>query len=187
MLTENKFRKYMTYAVGEVILVVIGILIAVSINNWNQERQLKNEEKVILKNIHTEFLENKNALKLGLEKNNQSCKASITLLNLVGQKRERIQQQNLDSLIYVMLENGSFTPSENTISDLLQSGKLQLLQNDNLKNLLYKWTRNLKKTDYGWTFQNQYAINAGMTIGKKFAATTPLEELFHEYNINKKI
>ena len=52
MLTENNFRKYMTYAVGEVILVVIGILIAVSINNWNQERQLKNEEKVILKNIH---------------------------------------------------------------------------------------------------------------------------------------
>lgn len=65
----------------------------------------------------------------------------------MGKKRERIQQQNLDSLIYVMLESGSFTPSENTISDLLQSGKLQLLQNDNLKNLLYKWTRNLKKTD----------------------------------------
>jgi hypothetical protein len=42
MLTENKFGKYMTYAVGEVILVVIGILIAVSINNWNQERQLEN-------------------------------------------------------------------------------------------------------------------------------------------------
>jgi len=147
MLSENKFRKYITYAVGEVILVVIGILIAVSINNWNQERQLKNEEKVILKNIHTEFLENKNALKLGLETNNQSCKATITLLNLVGQKRERIQKQNLDSLIYVMLESDSFTPSENTISDLLQSGKLQLLQNDNLKNLLYKWTRNLKKTN----------------------------------------
>jgi hypothetical protein len=147
MLTENKFGKYMTYAVGEVILVVIGILIEVSINNWNQERQLENEEKVILKNIHTEFLENKNALKLGLEKNNQGCKASITLLNLVGQKRELIQQQNLDSLMYVMLETGFFRPSENTIFDLLQSGKLQLLQNENLKNLLYKWTRNLKSTD----------------------------------------
>ncbi|NJB72033.1 hypothetical protein GGR42_002524 [Saonia flava] len=147
MLTENKFGKYLTYAVGEIILVVIGILIALSINNWNQERQLQNEEKVILKNIHTEFLENKNALKLGLEENNQGCKASITLLNLVGQNREYIQQHNLDSLMYVMLETGSFRPSENTISDLLQSGKLQLLQNDDLKNLLYKWTRNLKKTD----------------------------------------
>ena len=147
MLNENKFGKYLTYAVGEIILVVIGILIALSINNWNQERQLQNEEKVILKNIHTEFLENKNALKLGLEENNQGFKASITLLNLVGQNREFIQQYNLDSLMYVMLETGSFRPSENTISDLLQSGKLQLLQNDNLKNLLYKWTRNLKKTD----------------------------------------
>lgn len=127
--------------------MVIGILIALSINNWNQERQLQNEEKVILKNIHTEFLENKNALKLGLEENNQGYKASITLLNLVGQNREFIQHYNLDSLMYVMLETGSFRPSENTISDLLQSGKLQLLQNDNLKNLLYKWTRNLKKTD----------------------------------------
>jgi hypothetical protein len=94
--------------------------------------------KIILKNIHTEFLENRNALKLGLEENNQGCKASITLLNLDGQNRELIKQQNLDSLMHVMLETGSFRPSENTISDLLQSGKLQLLKNKNLKNLLYK-------------------------------------------------
>lgn len=87
LMEKNKTGKYFKYAIGEIVLVVIGILIAVSINNWNQERQLKNEEKVILKNIHTEFLENKNALKLGLETNNQSCKASITLLNLVGQKK----------------------------------------------------------------------------------------------------
>ena len=48
--------------------------------------------------------------------------------------------------MYVMLETGSFRPSENTIYDLLQSGKLQLIKNERLKNLLYKWTRNLKKT-----------------------------------------
>jgi hypothetical protein len=144
---ENKTGKYFKYAIGEIVLVVIGILIALQINNWNQARQFQNEEKVILKNIHTEFLENRNALQLGLEENIQGCKASIILLNLVGQNRELIQQQNLDSLMYVMLDTGSFRPSENTISDLLQSGKLQLLKNENLKNLLYKWTRNLKRTD----------------------------------------
>lgn len=143
MIKENRTSKYLFYAIGEIILVVIGILIALQINNWNQERQLQNEEKIILKNIHTEFLENKVALKLGVEENNQGCKASIALMNLVGQKREHIQQHNLDSLMYVMLETGSFRPSENTISDLLQSGKLQLLQNEDLKNLLYKWTRTL--------------------------------------------
>ena len=146
-ISEGKTKKYVLYAIGEIILVVIGILIALQINNWNEERQLQNEEKIILKNIHSEFLENKEALKLGLEDNNRGINATITLLNLIGQKKEKIQQQNIDSLMYVMLETGSFRPSENTISDLLQSGKLQILQNENLKNLLYTWTRNLKKTD----------------------------------------
>jgi hypothetical protein len=38
LLTENKFSKYLLYAIGEIVLVVIGILIALSINNWNQKR-----------------------------------------------------------------------------------------------------------------------------------------------------
>ncbi len=38
-MTGNKFGKYLTYAIGEIILVVIGILIAVSINNWNDKRK----------------------------------------------------------------------------------------------------------------------------------------------------
>ncbi|MGZ0015051.1 DUF6090 family protein [Yeosuana sp. AK3] len=45
MLTENKFGKYMTYAIGEIVLVVIGILIALSLNNWNQEKSERKSEK----------------------------------------------------------------------------------------------------------------------------------------------
>lgn len=44
LLTENKFSKYLLYAVGEIILVVIGILIALQINTWNQEKLLKQKE-----------------------------------------------------------------------------------------------------------------------------------------------
>ncbi|NJB72034.1 hypothetical protein GGR42_002525 [Saonia flava] len=43
LLSENKFSKYLIYAIGEIILVVIGILIALSINNWNNENQEKNK------------------------------------------------------------------------------------------------------------------------------------------------
>ena len=42
LLTENKFSKYLIYAIGEIILVVIGILIALSINNWNDSRKNDN-------------------------------------------------------------------------------------------------------------------------------------------------
>ncbi|MET6990807.1 DUF6090 family protein [Sediminicola arcticus] len=54
MLTENKFSKYLLYAIGEIILVVIGILIALSINNWNENKKSENQ----LNNIYNEVESN---------------------------------------------------------------------------------------------------------------------------------
>ncbi len=51
MLTENKFSKYLIYAIGEIVLVVIGILIALSINNWNEGRKNDLKESLLIKNI----------------------------------------------------------------------------------------------------------------------------------------
>ena len=48
MIKENKASKYMLYAIGEIVLVVIGILIALSINNWNEQRKLQKEELNLL-------------------------------------------------------------------------------------------------------------------------------------------
>ncbi len=67
LLMENKTGKYMKYAIGEIILVVIGILIALQINNWNEHRKLSNE----IQNIFTAF-ENE------LEKNIESCNSLIS-------------------------------------------------------------------------------------------------------------
>ena len=50
LLSENKFGKYLIYAVGEIVLVVIGILIALQINNWNENKKSKNQ----LNNIYNE-------------------------------------------------------------------------------------------------------------------------------------
>ena len=51
LLTKNKFNKYLLYAVGEIILVVIGILIALQINNWNEENKSRQRGNEILKEI----------------------------------------------------------------------------------------------------------------------------------------
>ena len=42
-LTENKFSKYLLYAIGEIIFVIVGILIALQINNWNEQRKIDNQ------------------------------------------------------------------------------------------------------------------------------------------------
>lgn len=53
LLSENKFNKYIFYAIGQIILVVIGILIALQINNNNEAAKKKGKEKIILKEILT--------------------------------------------------------------------------------------------------------------------------------------
>ena len=52
-LSENKFSKYILYAIGEIILVVIGILLALQINNWNENRKARDFEKNMLSELLT--------------------------------------------------------------------------------------------------------------------------------------
>lgn len=55
LLIKNKIRTYLKYAIGEIILVVIGILIALQINNWNEDRKLQKEEIRILNNLQVDL------------------------------------------------------------------------------------------------------------------------------------
>jgi len=61
MIVENKNSKYLLYAIGEIILVAIGILIALAINNANEDRKSRKQEVNYLKNLQTDItLEFKN-------------------------------------------------------------------------------------------------------------------------------
>lgn len=62
LLTENKISKYILYAIGEIVLVVVGILIALSINNWNEAGKTRALEQSYLKNLLEEFQSNKDHL-----------------------------------------------------------------------------------------------------------------------------
>ncbi|MEM1260720.1 MAG: DUF6090 family protein, partial [Bacteroidota bacterium] len=62
LLVESKFSKYLLYAIGEIVLVVIGILIALQVNNWNNENTNRKKEALLLKQIHRDFKSNKKQL-----------------------------------------------------------------------------------------------------------------------------
>ena len=68
LMEKNKTGRYFKYAIGEIILVVIGILIALSINNWNSNRIQKQKESLLLSELNNEFKANKIQLeKAGVE------------------------------------------------------------------------------------------------------------------------
>ncbi|MGK0413271.1 MAG: hypothetical protein ACJA1B_001474 [Polaribacter sp.] len=144
LLSEGKTTKYFKYAIGEIILVVIGILIALQINTWNQERILKIEEKKIVKNIHNEYEQNKKLIKTSI-KDSETCIHTLnTLMTLMGKDEESIKASNTDSLFFHAYNFPIFRPSENTISGLIQSGRLDIIQNQDLVNLIYEWGRTMK-------------------------------------------
>ncbi len=59
LIMQNKTANYIKYAIGEIVLVVIGILIALQINNWNEIRKTNLEEQRALMNIQSDFSKNK--------------------------------------------------------------------------------------------------------------------------------
>ena len=59
LLEENKTLKYFKYAIGEIVLVVIGILIALTINNYSEKKKERIKEQAFLKEINLDFKSNK--------------------------------------------------------------------------------------------------------------------------------
>ena len=58
LIMENKTGKYFKYAIGEILLVMIGILLALQVSNWNQNRINSQKESLLLKELHEEFSNN---------------------------------------------------------------------------------------------------------------------------------
>lgn len=143
---DNNFFKYARYAIGEILLVVIGILIALQINNWNEHQKVVKAEKEILKNLTQEFLSNKRELKRRKTIVLKTFEANSLLMSFFGKEKVQLQEMNMDSLIFYSVEYDQYNPSENTILDLLQSGRFDLISNERLKNLLFDWTREYKLT-----------------------------------------
>ncbi len=149
MLTENKFSKYLLYAIGEIILVVIGILIALQINNYNNGLENQRTAQNIVKNLNLEFKRNKTTIQESINFHKSILNSTKGLMELIGQPKEILNENNLDSLIAISLEYTEYRPSQVVYADLVSSGRLNLLSED-LRLLLFEWSiaLNGKKEGY---------------------------------------
>lgn len=94
MLTENKFSKYLFYAIGEIILVVIGILIALQINNWNEERKENAVIETYLKSMLVDLNNDVNRFDGIIENLNKQIKTNSSIL-----VSKEYQKKSIDSIV----------------------------------------------------------------------------------------
>jgi hypothetical protein len=134
LMEKNKTGKYLKYAIGEIVLVVIGILIALQINNWNENKKLFNKTQTYLNALNTEIETNISNLNIYIETTHSDIvESATTLANLHSEEAVRFN----DSLLRLTLETRPIYKSlmvNSTFDDLINSGVLENLNNTDLKN-----------------------------------------------------
>ena len=136
--TARKTRKYLMYAIGEITLVMIGILLALQINNWNIDRIERKNEGMILKDLKVEFLENLKDAERVFNGNEGIVNAISTIQKNIAQ--ENYQRREIDSLMYFVFDWFDYTPKPGASDNLINSGNLNLIRNKELRKLLTFWS-----------------------------------------------
>ncbi|WP_034061335.1 DUF6090 family protein [Lacinutrix jangbogonensis] len=144
MIKENKTSKYLLYAIGEIVLVVIGILIALAINNRNEDRKARKQEVNYLKNLQTDItLEFKNNDSLI---NYRAATAKSAARLLAFKPLETVLDViSLEQLINSVFPRLNFIPTNNTYKELVSSGNLNYITNDSIKNHLLELDKMYKQ------------------------------------------
>ena len=130
LLNQNKTGKYLKYAIGEIVLVMIGILLALQVSNWNTERKIKKEEIAILNNL----LENLNSARKqsDIEISNENL-LKKSLLIALGKSNRSINTLS-DSLVFNILWNSNpNTPVLNSYTDIKNTGKTGIVTNRKIR------------------------------------------------------
>ena len=154
-MKENKLTSYLLYAMGEIVLVVIGIIIAVQINTWNDARLNHRKERVILKDLYQEFQINKSKLDETIRHHQSLAEATSKIMSLMGESEAVLSQHNLDSLIYLSLDYTDFNASQSVIMELISSGKLNLISSDELRALIFEWVSEMDEKKEGYETMDQ--------------------------------
>ncbi|MAN60190.1 MAG: hypothetical protein CMC08_10180 [Flavobacteriaceae bacterium] len=144
LISENRFSKYLLYAIGEIVLVVFGILIALQINNWNEARKSHNELQLIIQNLDQEFKANQSELENVLALIDYTKTGGMDILSIVGKPNKEISEVQLNKTIEKTLFFPTWKPSNFTLDELKNTGKLALIKNDTLKKLLFKWEKQIE-------------------------------------------
>lgn len=140
-MTENKLNLYVVYAIGEVVLVVIGILVALQIDNWNENQRIRDIEQQYLLALKEEFEYNKTELASVMNLNEINTDYALKISDHTGPGNPGITEKEFE--IYAMNSFASevhYNPNQGVLDEIISSGKLGMFSNDELKFALSSWS-----------------------------------------------
>lgn len=146
LLSTDRYAKYLLYALGEILLVVIGILLALQINNWNEERVLKKKERLYLKEIRQNLIDDLGDTRYILQFNkHKDSVIENCLQNILNTESNREAMIGISRNMPVLAEYNVLTQNRVAFDNMLSAQNIDLITSDTLRTALssYYSERNL--------------------------------------------
>lgn len=135
LFDSSRWRTYFAYAAGELLLIVVGIVIATQIGNWNTDRQERARELTYLTNIRADLVVNVEQMdRFLVERNERVAAAQRILTHFAGKPIEDASAFNADGINIYSWER--FYLVNNTYQELIGSGNFASLSNHDIKTQL---------------------------------------------------
>jgi len=150
MLKENKTARYFKYAFGEIVLVVIGIVIALQLNTWNENRKASNEETKILYALQADFKVSQTRIEETIIQQKRVLNYSKILIEVHERQNNKefvFFDSHLDSLDHLISYGSTWyraEPVTGAYNALISAGKVDLIKNEKLRHRLAQFSADLE-------------------------------------------
>lgn len=168
---DNKPLQYLRYSVGEIVLVVIGILIAIQINNWKEQKK-----SVQLKDVYLTRLINdieRDTMTINYVKSEIKINQNL-IRKLIKNINSKSDDSNLDTIISNYFERGwiisEFIPNDNTYTDLSQTGNMNIIKNTQLIDEIIQYYGYLEEIDNSNNVNKSWITSLDIELAKVTAA-----------------
>jgi hypothetical protein len=155
LLSENKISKYLLYAIGEIVLVVIGILIALQINNWNEQKKIQNDSVEFMGRLLVEIKINIQQTENEIQQEADQVNSTKKVLDMFHQKQQDLNARTFDSLIALILPANNIEFNSATFTEGINTGKIGAIKSNELRTALYDFVAILEETRHQESLDSQ--------------------------------
>lgn len=143
-IERKKYRKYFLYAIGEVILIILGIILAVQINLWIEGKKDQRQIDFLIEKVHHEFESNKKFVKIVDSINSLFVEECDKIMRLFPIDLQSVNLDELSQSLDIISNRIPYRPSQNSIKTLMSSPAFNTLNNEKLERVLLDWNGSIE-------------------------------------------
>jgi hypothetical protein len=157
LINENSLSRYVLYATGEILLVVIGILIALQVNNWNEDRKNRKDELFYYLKLAENLRQDTTNIMKAISEIDHSLHSIDRIVEQFETQEDEFLEEDISSTL-VRVEG--FTPEMSTWNNLIATGKINLLTSQAIiDSLTNYYNKNLNDTQGWYDANKEYSRN----------------------------